>query len=237
MPFGLGLPATKQTKKNMRQAIILGRKHGEQKTCMVVGPDSPFHETVAAFRSKIGKDEDPQYSELAMYVGEPERTLKFRPPQQKGNMKKVVSTIVAAGLLALSAFTVQAQARYDSSYVVASGDATYITIPGGGGAGTNVNYVIDARLQDKITLQIDVLCNTNGAYTFSFPIQRSGDGVRYAAITDYITFAVSGNSNTVLTNLSTYGVGWLKIPWLTNNSVSGTITNIVIRPILKRNAP
>jgi hypothetical protein len=157
---------------------------------------------------------------------------------EKIRMKKSVVSTIAAGLLllALSAFTAAAQARYDSSYVLASGDATYITIPGSG-AGTNVNYVIDARLQDKITLQIDVLANTNGAYTFSFPIQRSGDGASYAAITDYITFAVTGHTNTVLTNLSTYGVGWLKIPWLTNNSISGTITNIVIRPILKRNAP
>lgn len=226
----------------MRQAFILGRKHGETGFGIVAGPELPFHETLEKFRGRIGQTTDPVYAELRLYTAEPERTLKMGAAEttkkvDKGYMKKAVSLIVAAGLLALAAFTAQAQARYDSSYVLASGDATYITIPGGGGAGTNVNYVIDARLQDKITLQIDVLCNTNGAYTFSFPIQRSGDGVSYAAITDYITFAVSGNSNTVLTNLPTYGVGWLKIPWLTNNSVSGTITNIVIRPILKRNAP
>jgi hypothetical protein len=234
----------------MRQAFILGRKHGETEWKMVVPPEAPFHEVNEAWRRMKteayadGKTHptSPLYAEIQFHSAAPDWTLKMEAAEttkkvEKGNMKKVVSLIVAAGLLALAAFTAQAQARYDSSYVVASGDATYIRIPGGGGAGTNVNYVIDARLQDKITLQIDVLCNTNGAYTFSFPFQRSGDGVSYAAITDYITFAVSGNSNTVLTNLSTYGVGWLKIPWLTNNSVSGTITNIVIRPILKRNAP
>jgi len=215
---------------------------------MVVPPETPFHEvTEAGRRMKTEAYADgktrptsPLYAQLKFYSAEPDWTLTMEAAatkeSEKIRMKKsVVSTIAAGLLLALSAFTAAAQARYDSSYVLASGDATYITIPGSG-ARTNVNYVIDSRLQDKITLQIDVLANTNGAYTFSFPIQRSGDGASYAAITDYITFAVTGHTNTVLTNLSTYGVGWLKIPWLTNNSISGTITNIVIRPILKRNA-
>jgi len=232
----------------MRQAFILGRKHGETEWKMVVPPETPFHEvTEAGRRMKTEAYADgktrptsPLYAQLKFYSAEPDWTLTMEAAatkeSEKIRMKKsVVSTIAAGLLLALSAFTAAAQARYDSSYVLASGDATYITIPGSG-ARTNVNYVIDSRLQDKITLQIDVLANTNGAYTFSFPIQRSGDGASYAAITDYITFAVTGHTNTVLTNLSTYGVGWLKIPWLTNNSISGTITNIVIRPILKRNA-
>ena len=113
----------------MRQAFILGRKHGETKFDIFAGPEMPFHETLQAFRGYIGHGTDPVYAELRLYTAEPERVIKMEAAatkeSEKIRMKKsVVSTIAAGLLLALSAFTAAAQARYDSSYVLASGDAT-----------------------------------------------------------------------------------------------------------------
>lgn len=156
-------------------------------------------------------------------------------------MKRIKNLLVGAVLMAalfavcLMPASVQAQARYDSSYTLNGGTA--ITVPGG--TATNVAWVVDSRLQSTITLQIDVKSNTNGAYNIQFPIQRSGDGTSYTdTSTEVITFAApAAYTFTVCTNINTLGLGWIKLAWLTNSAGTGTITNLLVHPILKRNAP
>jgi len=155
-------------------------------------------------------------------------------------MKKIFkfTAVAALALVALlAAPSSNAQARYDSSYAIMNSASTAGAIQIPGGVTTNVGWIVDCRLQDKITLQIDVGANTNGASTLAFPIQRSGDGTSYSATMETITLSTAAYATTFITNVPSWGVGWLKIVSLANGSASGTYTNIVVRPILKRNAP
>lgn len=143
---------------------------------------------------------------------------------------------LAASALMLASLPVEAQQSYSSSYVATGTGTNAPSVIGA--AGTNVALVIDCRYQSSVTLQIDLLSNTNGAYAFAFPVQRSGDSVTYTATdTELITFTPTGYTNTFITNISTKGVGWLKFAWFTNSagsSQTATITNISVKPILKR---
>lgn len=140
-------------------------------------------------------------------------------------------------MAALFAVNVNGQASYNSSYSIS--ESAYM--PLAASTASNVAAVIDCRLQSKITLQVDFQSNTNEAVTVAFPIQRSGNGTTYTPTRELITLtclgATSGALNCDCTNIDTYGCGWIKIPWVTNAHATANITNLVLRPILKRNAP
>ena len=149
---------------------------------------------------------------------------------------------IALALVALLAtmLNANAQQRYDNTYSLTALGASAPSLVGPNG--TNVAWVIDARQQSSISLQLNLFSNTNGVYAFAFPVQRSGDGVYYTPTdTELITFTITGNyTNTVFTNISTKGLGFIKIPWLTNSagsSQTATVTNIQALPIIKRGVP
>ena len=155
-------------------------------------------------------------------------------------MKNLFKTLaVSATLAALFAVNAMAQApRYDSTYTVVFQYTNTTNLPLTGGTASNTTSVVDCRFQDKIAIQFDAQFASNTTHSVSFPLLRSGDGVSYTtyAAADYITLAFSGFTNTIITNLPTYGCGWLKFQYLTN-AAQDNLTNLVIRPIIKRNAP
>jgi hypothetical protein len=98
-------------------------------------------------------------------------------------------------------------------------------------AGTNVGLVIDTRKQTSVDIQVELMADASGAYTFTVPFQYSLDGITYAGMRSG-AIAVSFNGvtkQTVVTNIPTYGAGYVKIPHLTNATASINVTNGVIK--------
>lgn len=137
-------------------------------------------------------------------------------------MKKILSIIGVAALL-LATVSTQAQPVYAPQ--------TLGTFTCAATAGTNVGYVIDCRKQESVDLQIELMADATGAYTFTVPFQRSLDGVTYQNMQQQ-SVAISFNGVTkqvVVTNIPALGSGYIKIPHLTNATASIAVTNGVIK--------
>ena len=135
-----------------------------------------------------------------------------------------MKTLFALALLALTT-TLQAQ-TYAWVPLVDSGTATCAAT-----AGTNVAKVINTTKQSTVPVQIELMADANGAYTFTLPFQSSVDNSTFAGMAAQ-SVAISFNGvtkQTIVTNIPTYGVGYLKVPHLTNATAAINITNIVIK--------
>lgn len=145
---------------------------------------------------------------------------------------KIVGLIAVLSLVAsLSAYS---QVRY-----VANGALEPQTFTCAATAGTNVGYVLDVRNQASVTLQVTLMANTTGAYTFTLPVQYSTDGQTYdgkAPLATTISFN-GVTAQTIITNLPTHGCGWMKIPYVTNATAAINITNGVISAPVNWSAP
>lgn len=140
-------------------------------------------------------------------------------------MKKFLISIVGVAELLLA--TIQSPAQ--TAPVYASQNIGTFTCAAT--AGTNVGYVIDTRKQSSVDLQIELMADASGAYTFTVPFQYSVDGTTYAGMRSG-SIAISFNGvtkQTVVTNIPTYGAGYVKIPHLTNATASINVTNGVLK--------
>lgn len=145
-------------------------------------------------------------------------------------MKKIFSLIILAACV--SAF---GQAPdYGVTTILAANSATCAAT-----AGTNVAKTFTVQKQDTFALQIELMADANGAYTFTVPIQYSVDGSVYATMAPYsIPISFNGvTKQTIVTNVPTYGCGYFKIPHLTNATAAINVTNIVIKRGVKISAP
>lgn len=93
---------------------------------------------------------------------------------------------------------------------------------------TNVGLVIDTRKQATVTLQIDTTNTLNSAVadgTINILYSQSVDGVRYWTNLQTVAIVPRGLQwNTVVTNLSSFGAGYIKIHYITN--ACGGATNV-----------
>lgn len=145
-------------------------------------------------------------------------------------MKKLILALIGV----VSVATVTNAQTYGANTVISSGSATCAAT-----AGTNVAATVDCRKQSKIALQVELMADANGAYTFTVPIQYSVDGSTWANMASS-AIAISFNGvtkQTVVTNVDTQGAGFLKIPYLTNATAAINVTNIVIKSGVKIGAP
>lgn len=150
-------------------------------------------------------------------------------------MKKLFQLLCVSSVLICGLATARAQApTYYPYTIVASNSATCAAT-----AGTNVNKVIPCGKQASVALQIELMADATGAYVFTVPIQYSMDGAIYSGMAPN-SIAISFNGvtkQTIVTNVPTWGAGFLKIPYLTNATASINVTNIIIKSADKISAP
>lgn len=149
--------------------------------------------------------------------------IQTQPIKQKSDTMKKVLPLIA--LLALFVTTASAQ----TAPVYAS--QTFPAFSVAATAGTNVGLVIDTRKQASVDIQIELMADASGAYTFTVPFQYSLDGITYAGMrSGAIAISFNGvTKQTVVTNIPTFGAGYVKIPHLTNATASIAVTNGIIK--------
>lgn len=144
-------------------------------------------------------------------------------------MKKLLTLIGAAALL-LAAISAQAQAP---TY----GVQTLGTFTVNGQAATNVAYVIDCRKQSTVTVGLVNQMSTSATDNQTIVYSRSLDGVNYQTALSTVALAPTASATSVqLTNLNTFGAGFIKINYFTNAAASAVSTNTLVYAV-KISAP
>lgn len=151
-------------------------------------------------------------------------------------MKKLLSFI---GLVALVASINTATAQ-SPSYCA---QTLWTTNGAGIPAETAVlgNSIIDCRKQAKVAVAITAQSDTDGA-GLGLCFVPSLDGTTYGTTTKgesshkLVTFTPGQTATTVITNLDTYGAGYLKLLYLTNDT-GAACTNISVKYAVKISAP
>ena len=144
--------------------------------------------------------------------------------------------IIIAAIAAITAITANAQTRYVVGGAINGGDKTFTVAAT---AGTNVGYTLDVRNQASVPIQIELMADATGAYTFTLPIQYSVDGSVIAGMGSR-SIAISFNGvtkQTIVTNVPTYGCSTLYIPYLTNATAAIAVTNGVLKAPVNWSAP
>ena len=147
-------------------------------------------------------------------------------------MKKVFSIII--GLTVLVAASVQAQTPTYSAQTLSS-TATIASA-----TATNIAAVIDCRKQNTVAVQITAYGDT-GVAANNAVFLYSVDGVTYspgtgAGQSKTVAFTPTTAGATVFTNLQTYGAGYLKLAYVTNDT-GAAVTNLSIKYGVKISAP
>lgn len=142
-------------------------------------------------------------------------------------MKKLL--MLAA--LTLAGFTyAQAQPVYGTVTLLSASGLTNTTV----GAATWSTQVIDTRKADYVALQFTGAASVTEANVVTITYALSVDGVTYenpaTVRTAVITAsATGGTARTIVTNIPTAGVGYLKIISLSNAASAGGQTNVTIK--------
>lgn len=102
------------------------------------------------------------------------------------------------------------------------------------------NAVIDCRKQNTFMLQVNAQCDTGGG-AMSLTLIPSVDGVTYSTATvpngaKTVGFTPTTAGVTLCTNLNTYGAGFWKLAYVTNDT-GAAITNLTIKYGVKVSAP
>lgn len=146
-------------------------------------------------------------------------------------MKKITFLAVAAiiGLLAFSGFA-QSTAVYQAQ--------TLGTSRTDGSAATNVSYVIDCRKQASVTIQYvnQMATSSTAAQTVNF--SRSVDGINYTTTAQEFSFTpVASTQSSGITNLNTFGCGYIKINYITNAGAANAFATNTLKYGIKIQAP
>lgn len=152
-------------------------------------------------------------------------------------MKKITSFLIAA-VIALTAINVHAQPIYAPQIVASTNGST--TFTAAFSSATNIMAVINVGKQASVGIQIastNVLgdaVNPNILY-----YQRSVDGVKYETALSPIGWVTAGQTErVVVTNILTYGAGYIRFPYVTNTAGSGTNVGFLqIKQAIKIGAP
>lgn len=145
-------------------------------------------------------------------------------------MKKTLIALVAVSLLTVGAYA-QQNPTYASQAIVGG---TFTTAAQ---AATNVAFVIDMRKQASVTLQFDNQMSTAATDVQTICVQRSVDGLTYNTALQTIALTpIASTASTLLTNLPSYGAGYLKIAYVTNAAATAIATN-TFKYAIKISAP
>ena len=75
----------------MRQAVTLGRRHGETTYRMIIGPDVPITEHTKRLKAMRVAGSDPEYCEIQIWQSDSGRTAKFEPRKREAKKAPVQS--------------------------------------------------------------------------------------------------------------------------------------------------
>lgn len=101
------------------------------------------------------------------------------------------------------------------------------------------NIVIDCRKQNNVALQVSMYGDRAGTGAVKLYYLHSADGVTYETSLQSINLsALAGNTQVVtVTNLPSYGLGFIQLSYLTNADGSANISNVVMKYSIKISAP
>lgn len=101
------------------------------------------------------------------------------------------------------------------------------------------NIVLDCRKQNNICLQVSLYGDRAGTGAVKLYYLHSVDGVTYESTIQAVNLtALAGNTQVVtITNLPSYGGGFIKLDNLTNADGSANISNVVMKYGIKISAP
>jgi hypothetical protein len=156
-------------------------------------------------------------------------------------MKKILIGLAAVAALAAVITLTTGAAGDPSSLGATSPRYGYTTMCSGItnalSTATNVNVTIDCRFQKDVALSIELYNDAAGACTMGIPWQRSVDGTHWEALNSLLISFNGVTVQTVVTNLPTYGAGYIKIPYVTNANGTINTTNLALRAAQKVLAP
>ncbi len=138
--------------------------------------------------------------------------------------------LIAALAMLLATIPSQAQTPTYSAQTLTS-------FTNGPASGTNINVTLDVRKQSSVAIQVNQTSDGTNVTSAGFWIELSLDNSNFGN-GRFITCTPSGTTKAVtVTNLSTFGCGYMRIPYFTNiNDVTG-ITNATIKYAIKISAP
>lgn len=157
--------------------------------------------------------------------------MKFKKEMQSKHGIKVGLALLAAFSLAFAA-TAQ-ELRYAVESLTLPGGATQFVA---GGGTTNINASIDVRKQNTVAVSIAFKMTGTDTSTNVLTFQRSLDNSTWETLAAKKTAigiaATSGTQTVTVTNIPTYGAGYIRLAtWLNEGSESAT--NIVVSYAIK----
>lgn len=145
----------------------------------------------------------------------------------------------AISVMALLALAAQAQApRYASETLTSFSYGTnYIYV----GSTSNLNLAIDCRYQSTVAVAIAFQLDGTEAPVQTLTFQRSVDGSNWETLAGKKSVVgITGTSDTqsvTITNLPTYGAGFIRLASWANASTNQSVTNYIVKYSVKMNAP
>jgi len=136
------------------------------------------------------------------------------------NMKHIIA------IIALAAIVLPASAQvptYGSQSLWSTNGSTAIP----SAVAKTVGAVIDCRKQNSVALQISAQGDTSVAAGF-LAYSRSVDGSSYSSAKDSVSVTPTTAGVVVITNIPTYGVGFIKVDYYTN-ATGAAVTNLVLK--------
>lgn len=147
-------------------------------------------------------------------------------------MKNIrIKFLLAAAVIGLLAFSpTPAPAQAQNVYAAQS----LGTSRNDGSTATNVAYVIDCRKQSTVTIQYvnQMATSSTAAQTVNF--SRSIDGLNWSTTAQEFSFTpVASAQSYGITNLLTYGCGYIKINYVTNSGAANAFATNTLSYAIK----
>jgi len=216
-------------------SVVIGFRDakGTGPAFIVAGPETSQEDQIKMIsRAKAGGQFPKGCVRLDFCLLETRMTAINTNPQIKKNIE-MKNLLLFISALALSALPVKAQ-----SPIYAPNNSATFTVTHG--TGTNVGIVIDCRKQASVGVQIEMQASTATTQAVNLVVVRSVDGVTYesgAGQTIGLAAVTSTTKTTAFTNFPSWGCGYAKILYATNNDAGGDVTNAVVRYGTKIGAP
>lgn len=151
---------------------------------------------------------------------------------------KTLLALTFAAVIGL-AFAVPAHAA-DPAYGVVKifVSTNTIPIPAQGATNLATPRVIDVRKQAKVALQLYSIASAATTDNITFYIRSSVDGLTYSTAARTVALAMTGaTALTTVTNLDTYGAGYLRLDAISNAAATATVDGCYVSYGVKISAP
>lgn len=150
--------------------------------------------------------------------------------ERTNEMKKLIGII---GLTAVLALSVSAQTPLYSPQTLTS-TATIASA-----TATNIAAVMDVRKMKNVAVQITAYGDTGVAgnvAVFTYSVDGSTYSTANGGFNKTVAFTPTTTGRTIITNLDTWGCGYMKLAYVTNDT-GASVTNLVIKYGVKISVP